>query len=64
MDTIKISQVRVDSNGMAAVTPDPSGDWKSFSMIYRDASFVRWNEAASEFYIDPTGSFDITNDNN
>ena len=29
-------------------------------MIYRDASFVRWNDANSEFYIDPTGSFDIT----
>jgi len=46
---------------MAVVSPQKSDQWKTFSHIWRDASFVRWNDDASEFYIDPSGRFDVLN---
>ena len=58
MAKIDIATVRLDSNGMAVVSPEKSDQWKSFSYIWRDASFVRWNDDASEFYIDSSGRFD------
>ena len=57
MDKVAIRAVRTDDGGHVRVRPSAPAPWGDYELIYRDASFVRWDKLTSELYVDPERSF-------
>lgn len=58
---VEIEQIRLNENGVLKISPDTTGHWASFEFIYRDASFVRWDDTTSELYVHPDAKLDDLN---
>ncbi len=59
---VEIKQIRLNENGILKISPDTTGHWASFEFIYRDASFVRWDDTTSELLsVHPDAKLDALN---